>query len=79
MTTYIMARVTWERDYLLNMIALNLGNQCATARDLGIHRNTLTRKLRALGVTDHELKSLRPEGINFGGKYSNGYRRVKHN
>lgn len=40
-----MARRELERIYIEEVLAANAGNQSAAARELGIHRNTLSRKL----------------------------------
>ena len=40
-----MARREFERVYLEEVLASHDGNQSAAARELGIHRNTLSRKL----------------------------------
>ncbi len=40
-----MALREFERMYIEEVLASHDGNQSAAARDLGIHRNTLSRKL----------------------------------
>ncbi len=40
-----MACREFERAYLLKLLAAHKGNHSATARHLGIHRNTLAKKL----------------------------------
>jgi DNA-binding protein Fis len=40
-----MAKREFERAYLVAVLAEHDGNQSAAARDLGIHRNTLSKKL----------------------------------
>ena len=40
-----MARREFERLFLEEVIASHEGNQSAAARSLGIHRNTLSKKL----------------------------------
>ncbi len=40
-----MAKREFERVYLEEVLATHDGNQSAAARELGIHRNTLSRKL----------------------------------
>lgn len=42
-----MARREFERLYLEEVLAAHAGNHSAAARELGIHRNTLARKLEA--------------------------------
>ena len=45
---HILAEV--ERDILAILFRRNKGNQCKTADDLGVHRNTLSRRIRELGL-----------------------------
>lgn len=40
-----LARREFERAYLTEVLAAHDGNQSAAARSLGIHRNTLSKKL----------------------------------
>ena len=40
-----MALREFERVYIEEVLASHAGNQSAAARELGIHRNTLSRKL----------------------------------
>ncbi|MEY3314957.1 MAG: helix-turn-helix domain-containing protein [Holophagaceae bacterium] len=42
-----MAKKEFEKLYLEEVLAANDGNQSAAARELGIHRNTLSKKLLA--------------------------------
>jgi len=42
-----LAKREVERIYLEHVLAANKGNQSATARKLGIHRNTLSKKLES--------------------------------
>lgn len=39
-----------KRQMILDVLLLENGNQCATARRLGIHRNTLATLIRQLGI-----------------------------
>jgi DNA-binding NtrC family response regulator len=39
-----------ERECLEQLLALHGNNQCTVARVLGIHRNTMHRRLAAVGV-----------------------------
>ena len=45
-----MARREFERIYIEEVLASHAGNQSAAARELGIHRNTLSRKLEPAGA-----------------------------
>lgn len=40
-----LAKREFERAYLQQVVAQHGGNQSAAARSLGIHRNTLSKKL----------------------------------
>jgi len=40
-----LAKRELERAYLMEVLAAHEGNQSAAARSLGIHRNTLSKKL----------------------------------
>ena len=51
-----MAKHEFERAYLEAVLAEHDGNQSAAARQLGIHRNTLSKKLEPM------LPSLRYPG-----------------
>ena len=42
-----LARREFERVYLEEVLAAHAGNHSAAARELGIHRNTLAKKLEA--------------------------------
>ena len=53
-----LAKRELERIYLEQVLAANNGNQSAAARKLGIHRNTLSKKLEPL------LDAMRYPGIN---------------
>ena len=43
-----LAKRELERIYMEQVLAANNGNQSAAARKLGIHRNTLSKKLEPL-------------------------------
>jgi len=46
-----LAMREFERAYLMQVVAAHAGNQSAAARSLGIHRNTLSKKLEPLMVS----------------------------
>jgi DNA-binding protein Fis len=58
-STYRIAFEQWEKDLLTFYLRLAGGNQCKAARELGIHRNTMTRRLRANGFTDQDLRDIK--------------------
>src|SRR5206468_2759953 len=39
-----------ERSMINRALGLSAGNQCAASKQLGIHRNTLQRKMREFGL-----------------------------
>ena len=43
-----LAKREFERAYLMQVVEAHAGNQSAAARSLGIHRNTLSKKLEPL-------------------------------
>ena len=45
------ARARFERQYILDRLSANRGNLGSTARDLGIERTNLYRKMRQLGIS----------------------------
>jgi two-component system nitrogen regulation response regulator NtrX len=45
------ARARFERQYILERLAANGGNLMNTARDLGIERTNLYRKMKQLGIS----------------------------
>jgi DNA-binding NtrC family response regulator len=49
----------FKKRFILTVLEENKGNQCRAARELGMHRNTLSRTLAELDI---DLKPLR-EGV----------------
>ena len=48
-----------ERGLILRALALCEGNQCAASKRLGIHRNTLLRKMTEYGVANRRSRARR--------------------
>ena len=46
----------FKKKFILAVLQENKGNQCKAARQLGMHRNTLSRTIAELGL---EIKALR--------------------
>ena len=46
----------FKKRFILTVLQENKGNQCRAARELGMHRNTLSRTIAELGL---DIKSLR--------------------
>ena len=45
-----------ERRYIVTALKENQGNQCQAARDMHMHRNTLSRKIQVLEITPQAYK-----------------------
>jgi Fis family transcriptional regulator len=39
-----------ERSMIFRALEISAGNQCAASKQLGIHRNTLQRKMQEFGI-----------------------------
>jgi DNA-binding NtrC family response regulator len=50
--TLVQARQTFERQYIMRALERSRWNQSGAARALGIHRNTLLQKMKALNISD---------------------------
>jgi len=48
--TYTEAVREFKKRFILEVLASNRGNQCKAAKELGVHRNTLSRTLEELGI-----------------------------
>lgn len=48
--TYSEAVREFKKRFILEILASHRGNQCKAAKELGMHRNTLSRTLEELGV-----------------------------
>jgi len=46
----------FKKKFILTVLQENKGNQCKAARQLGMHRNTLSRTISELGL---DIKALR--------------------
>jgi DNA-binding NtrC family response regulator len=57
MKTYREQFLEWEKRMLLDALHSSGGHQGKAAVLLGIHRNSLSRKLIECGVTDAEIKN----------------------
>lgn len=66
MTTWDILVNEYKKRLLSEALMRNRGNQCAAARDLGIHRNTFARNAETVGMN---IRSER-EDINRSGVYS---------
>jgi len=46
----------FKKRFILNVLERNNGNQCRAARELGMHRNTLSRTINELNLDLTELR-----------------------
>jgi len=49
--TYAEAVAEFKKIYLEETLAARKGNQSVSAKDLGVHRNTLARQIKQLAVS----------------------------
>lgn len=54
--TYEEAIREFRRRYIQEVLAHNKGNQCKAARELGVHRNTLSRIMADLELDPAQIK-----------------------
>ncbi|MGC1785002.1 MAG: helix-turn-helix domain-containing protein [Acidobacteriaceae bacterium] len=54
--TYEEAIREFRRRYIQEVLARNKGNQCKAARELGVHRNTLSRIMADLELDPAQIK-----------------------
>lgn len=62
----------FKRQYLLEVLRANRGNQCKAAEELGMHRNTLSRTMAELDLEVAEVRAglkrpVRSERLVFNG------------
>lgn len=46
----------FKKRFILTVLQENRGNQCRAARELGMHRNTLSRTLAELGLDSAQIR-----------------------
>lgn len=66
--SYDAAVKEFEKQYLREVLMAHRGNQCKAAEELGHHRNTISRKMEALGLPMAEIKAdvkRQPKSIRF--------------
>ena len=47
----------FKRQYLREVLVAHRGNQCKAAKELGMHRNTLSRTMAELGLSLTEVRA----------------------
>ena len=55
--TYNEAVREFKKRFLTEVLLANRGNQCKAARDLKVHRNTLSRMIDELAIDLNELRN----------------------
>jgi Fis family transcriptional regulator, factor for inversion stimulation protein len=48
----------FKKRFILTVLEENKGNQCKAARELGMHRNTLSRTMQELKIDVRQLRSV---------------------
>jgi Fis family transcriptional regulator len=54
--TYAEAVREFKKRFLLEVLHAHRGNQCKAAKDLKVHRNTLSRMVAELGIEQAEMR-----------------------
>jgi DNA-binding NtrC family response regulator len=54
---YSEAVTEFKKRFILTVLQENKGNQCRAARELGMHRNTLSRTLHELKIDVRQLRA----------------------
>ncbi len=55
--TYTEAVREFKKRFLLEVLTANRGNQCKAAKDLKVHRNTLSRMITELEIDPAEIRA----------------------
>ncbi len=55
--TYEEAVREFKRRFILEVLSSNRGNQCKAAKELGVHRNTLSRILNELKIDPAQVRT----------------------
>jgi Fis family transcriptional regulator, factor for inversion stimulation protein len=56
--TYTEAVREFKRRFLLEVLSHHKGNQCKAARELGMHRNTLSRTMAELDLDPSQIRGI---------------------
>ena len=54
---YTRALQDFRRQFLVTLLSRHNGNQCAVARELGVHRNTIKREIDELGIDPLQIRA----------------------
>jgi Fis family transcriptional regulator, factor for inversion stimulation protein len=55
--TYLEAVREFKKRFILEVLAHHRGNQCKAARELGMHRNTLSRTIAELELDPAQIRN----------------------
>lgn len=55
--TYAEAVREFKKRFLLEVLVAQRGNQCKAARQLQVHRNTLSRMIEEMGIDPAEVRA----------------------
>lgn len=55
--TYEEAVREFKKRFILEVLAQHRGNQCKAARELGMHRNTLSRTIAELNIDPTQIRN----------------------
>ena len=58
-TVYHALFLHWEREMLVYYLSLAGGNRCMAAYMLGVHRNTISRRLAINHITKEDISAIR--------------------
>lgn len=56
--TYEEAVREFKKRFLVEVLAHNRGNQCKAAKELGMHRNTLSRTIAELDIDPSQIRRM---------------------
>lgn len=63
---YAEAVREFKKVFIANVLEQNKGNQCKAAKQLGMHRNTLSRTLTELDLDVRAARRINPAGLQDG-------------
>ncbi len=55
--TYTEAVREFKKRFILEVLSNHRGNQCKAAKELGMHRNTLSRTIEELGIDPAQART----------------------
>ncbi len=55
--TYTEAVREFKKRFILEVLSNHRGNQCKAAKELGMHRNTLSRTIEELGIDPAQTRA----------------------